>query len=136
MKALLTEAHPLAGQPEVHRQVEADQCGEPGGEADGEADAHHHLAPHLQRREERRVGQHDVLQEILVPADRIARRELGDPLGMKGDEARRDRRIRQHVPGESHGELGPHRLEEPRTDDHAQQCEPGLSGQHERGQCT
>ena len=60
-------------------------------------------------------------------------RELRHPLRVEPDEARRDSRIRQHTPGESQGELGPHRLEEPRPNHDAQQCEPGFRGQHVRG---
>jgi hypothetical protein len=136
VEALLAEAHPLAREPEVHREVEPHQRAEPRREAEHEADAHRHLAPDLERGEERRVRQHSLLEKLLVPANGIPCRELRHPLRVKADEARRAGEIWEHTPGEGHGELGPHCLDEPNPDDDAQQCEPPFRRQHDRGQCT
>jgi hypothetical protein len=46
------------------------------------------------------VRKHRFLEKALVPADGIPRGELGDALGLEGEEARRHRRIGNHAPEE------------------------------------
>ena len=79
--------HPLARQPEVHGKIEADERGEPRQEAERETDPDGHLAPDLERGKERRVGQDGLLEEVLVPADRVPGCEFRHPLRVEPDEA-------------------------------------------------
>ena len=83
---MLAEAHPLGRQSEVQAEEEPDEPGEAGQEPQNEPDAHRHLSVGLERRKHAAVREDRHLQEVLIPADGVAGGELGDPLGMKGQE--------------------------------------------------
>jgi len=113
-----------------------------GHQSEDQPEADRRLAEGLKRREHLAVRQDRPLEEVLVPFDGVPGGELGDPLGVEGDEARGDRRVRDQVPEEREGELGPHRFHEPHTDDDPQQNDPAVrvdhgrhaKGRRERGQ--
>src|SRR5882724_7104361 len=130
MKALLAKAHPLRGQAVVQRQEEPDDGGQTREETEDQTDPHRHLAVRLKHREQRRVRLDGVVQEVLVPADRIARRELAHAPRVEAHEARRHGRVWDDAGRESQAELRPDRLEEPHADDDAQHRHRALRMDH------
>src|SRR5438876_138073 len=130
VEALLPEAHPLGRESVVQTEEEPDERGKAGQQSQHEPEADRRLGVSLERREHPAVRHHDSLQKVLVPDDGVAGGELGHPFGMKGQEALRDRRVRNDAPQEFHAELRPHRLEEPRTDDDAEYGDPRLGSDH------
>src|SRR5438477_104517 len=92
VKPLLPEGHPLRGEAIVQRQEQSDGSRQAGEQTENEAEPDRHFPVRLQRGEQGGVGRHGAVQEVLVPADRIARRELRDPLGMEAHEAGGDHR--------------------------------------------
>src|SRR5213593_4551939 len=117
VEALLAEAHPLAREAIVQAEEEPDERGEAGEQSENEPETDRRLAESLKRRERAAIRQHRALEKLLVPVDGVPGGELGDALGMEGEEARGHRGIGNHVPKVREGELGPHGLYEPRADD-------------------
>src|SRR5262249_45506936 len=130
VEALLAEAHPLAREAIIEAQVEPDDRGEAGQEPEDQPKADGRLAEGLERREQAAVRKHRFLEEALVPADGIPRGELGDALGLEGEEARGHRRIGNHIPEERESKLGPHSFDKPRADHDAQQDDPAVGADH------
>jgi hypothetical protein len=71
MKSLLAETHPLHGQEEVDRHEEADQRAKAGEHPQSQTEAYSHFPEGLQEREQGDVWDGGLVQELLVPQNRI-----------------------------------------------------------------
>src|SRR2546428_7398348 len=130
MKSLLTEAHPLRCQTVVERQKEPDQGCQADTKAQEERYTYGNLAVRLEVREEPRVRQYRVFQELFVPINRIAIGKFCHALRLESDEARRHSEIRHDAPRQLYRELRPHRFEEPYAHNDPQYSEPDLRYLH------